>query len=469
MTRVLEFVVALIMVFVLAVIVGLCLPSHAHIQRSIDISHDPRHIYDVLNNFRRFKDYGGSALEAEDPQVQFSLSGPAYGPGATVSWTGNDVIGDGTLVNKSGNIDITENSTVTWALTNNWHGSNKTFTLTVTPRDNLRVSTVTWSYDVDYGWNLIGRYSQLWIHGDPDTMIQYGLNSLQTMLAGIRNVDYSKVNPGLYRTPATPVLLVSAKAPRNVDDIDTAKTTALKQIEDAMSKLGVKPAGPITTITTDWGDTDFTFDLAVPIDSTTLTIDGKSYDLTKLPPRPTEAELEAAPASSASAGGPASSTSAGAPASASSSGAAAASAAASAPGSLDTLNQLIVDANVRAAMMPAQEVLEAGWTGESSVQSMHEALEAYADTHGYDSDGRTYDQLASMPTTDDEDRIYRVFMPVKDAPAQTPEQIDGRAKPLTALDPSLWTGLTGSSKPAAAPAAKKPEAKHSRKERHHHH
>ena len=54
MTRVLEFVVALIIVFILAVIVGLFLPSHGHIQRSIEISHNPQHIYDVLNNFRRF-------------------------------------------------------------------------------------------------------------------------------------------------------------------------------------------------------------------------------------------------------------------------------------------------------------------------------------------------------------------------------------------------------------------------------
>ena len=44
MTRVLEFVVALIIVFILAVIVGLFLPSHAHIQRSIEISHNPQHI-----------------------------------------------------------------------------------------------------------------------------------------------------------------------------------------------------------------------------------------------------------------------------------------------------------------------------------------------------------------------------------------------------------------------------------------
>jgi hypothetical protein len=476
MTRVLEFIVALIIVFVLAVIVGLFLPSHAHIDRSIEISHNPQHIYDVLNNFRRFQESAGSGLEALDPNVKFSLSGPAYGPGATVSWQGDKAIGNGTLVNKSGTIDISNNSTVTWDLTNDWHGKNKTFTIQVAPKQGQRVSTVTWSYDVDYGWNLIGRYSALWIHGDPSTIIQYGLSSLQNMLAGIPNVDYSKVNPGLYRTQATPVLVVSTKSPRTVDDIDTAKAAAMKEIQAAMSKLGVKAAGPVTTLRTEWGDTTFTFDLAVPIDSTSLTINGKSHDLTQLPPPPT-GDQSAAPASAASAASSSSAaaaSSAGQPASGSSSGAASNSNG-PVPGSLDKQNRLVVDANVRAMMMPAREVLAATWTGESGVEFMVKALEAYAGTHGYKFDENAapaYDELVSMPTVSDDEQVYRVFLPVQDAPAETPDQKAGRTQAFPALDPSLWTGASAASSPdKKADTKKKPEARkrpeHARKRRHH--
>ncbi|MDE2498287.1 MAG: polyketide cyclase [Xanthomonadaceae bacterium] len=464
MTRVLEFVVALIIVFILAVIVGLFLPSHGHIQRSIEISHNPQHIYDVLNNFRRFEDSAGAGLKALDPDVKFTLSGPAYGPGATINWHGDKTIGDGTLVNKSGNIDIASKSTVTWNLTNDWHGTNKVFTLEVDPRQGQRVSTVTWSYDVDYGWNLIDRYSSLWIHGDPSTVIQYGLGALQNMLAGIANVDYSKVDPGLYRSDATPVLLVSTKAPRTVDDIDTAKAAAMKEIQAAMAKLGVKAAGPTTTIRTEWGDTTFIFDLAVPISSTSLTVDGKNYDLTKLPPPPTGADALAPPASSkpVSSSSVASTGSAGQPSSASSAGAATAENS-TAPGSLDKQNRLIVDANVRAMMMPATEVLAASWTGESGVQFMVKALEAYAGTHGYkfnETVAPAYNQLASLPSVNDDDQIYRVFLPVQDAPAQTPDQQAGRTQAFTALDPSIWS--SAGTQPAASDkkeTAKKPEAR----------
>ncbi|HEX5354058.1 MAG TPA: polyketide cyclase [Rhodanobacteraceae bacterium] len=489
MTRVLEFVVALIIVFILAVIVGLFLPSHAHIQRSIEISHNPRQIYDVLNNFGRFQDYVGGELQLQDPQVKFTQSGPAYGPGATISWAGNGTsLGDGKLVNKSGNIDISNTSTVAWTITNDWRGENKTFTLQVTPRADQRVSKLTWGYDVDYGWNLIDRYSQLWIHGAPATMIQYGLDSLQNMMAGIPNVDYSKVEPGLYRTNATPVLLVSTKATRTLDDIDTAKDAALKQIEAVMDKLGVKAAGPTTTVTTNWGDTTYTFDLAVPIDATTLTIDGKQHDLTQLPPAPTPEELSAKPASSASAAKAssaassssaakassaasastaASSSSAGQPASGSSAGAAGKK---PIPGNLDEKNQLIVNADVRARMVPAHEVLEATWTGEAGVPLVRLALKAYAGTHGYQFDenaNRLYDQLASPPGTADSDQVYRVFLPVQGAPAQTPDQISGRTKPLSALDPSLWSGNAKPAETKKAASGRKKKTKPQARKRHH--
>ncbi len=465
MTRVLEFVVAVIMVFILAVIVGLFLPSHGHIERTIDISHNPRHIYDILNNFRRFPDYAGPVFQAEDPQVKFSLSGPAYGPGAKISWTGNEAVGNGTLTNESGNFDITGNGKVVWDLQNDWHGTDKVFTLQIEPRNNQRLSHVTWSYDVDYGWNLIDRYSQLWIHGDPATLINYSLNGLQNLLASIPNVDYSKVPMRLVQTQPVPVLLVSTQAPRTLDDVDAATDAAMKQIRQAMDKLGVKAAGPRTVITTEYGDQNYIFDVAVPIDTTTLTVNGQSYDLTKLPPPPTAAQqlaaASSAPASSSSAA-PASGASAGAPASGSSAGAP------PQPGSLDKKNQLVVDASVRAVMLPGGEALESEWTGSpAGLPLLRLDLKAYAETHGYkynDTADRIYDQLVSLPKAPYDQQSWRVFLPVQNAPAQTPEQAAGRVPPLAPLNPAIWTA--SAAPPSSSSAGQKPEAGKKKPEAH---
>ena len=87
MMRVLELIMALVIVAVLAVVVGIAMPGSGHVERSLVIGKDMRQVYDVLNNFRRFPEY--AELTGSDPQIKYDLSGEAYGPGAEISWTGN--------------------------------------------------------------------------------------------------------------------------------------------------------------------------------------------------------------------------------------------------------------------------------------------------------------------------------------------------------------------------------------------
>ena len=53
MTRLLEFIVALVIVAVLGVVVGVAMPSTGHVEREMLISKDLRQVYDVFSNFRR--------------------------------------------------------------------------------------------------------------------------------------------------------------------------------------------------------------------------------------------------------------------------------------------------------------------------------------------------------------------------------------------------------------------------------
>ena len=74
MTRILELVVSLVIVFVLAVLVGVILPSHGHIERSVEVSSPLRQVYDSVNGFRRFAEWG--APHKLDPQTKTVLEGP---------------------------------------------------------------------------------------------------------------------------------------------------------------------------------------------------------------------------------------------------------------------------------------------------------------------------------------------------------------------------------------------------------
>lgn len=418
MTRLLELIVALILVVVLAVVVGVLLPTHGHVERTIEVSHNMEHVADVLNNFHTFPDYSG--LRSLDPNTTYETSGPAFGVGATTSWQGDDNVDSGTLT-----ITESQPGKIVWSLDNDWRGDNKHFTIELGRSDNQKLVSIRWSYDVDYSWNLIDRYSQLYLHGNPSSFIQFSENNLQSLLANIPNVGYAQLDPRLIDTPQQPVLLVSTTAPRNLDLIDEATAKALDQIHAAIKKLGVKAVGSPLIVTTNWGDQDYNYDVAQPIDQTTIKLDDVSHDLATLPQPMSNAQQNLANASSA----PASGSSAALP---------------PVPGSersgdVTDDGMLVINDKVRAVMAFGGRALAADWPGDnpSGLPLMRLALKAYAATHGYSYNeyvNRFYNNVVPPPT----DRAakvpdYIVYLPVQDAPEQTPAQAaDAAAQPADA-------------------------------------
>jgi len=282
MTRVLEFIVALIIVAVAGVVVGFVMPGSGHVERSLVIGKDMRPVYDMLNNFRRFQDY--TVLRSYDPKTRFTLAGKAYGPGAEIDWTSSDdeaKVGSGKLTVASATpdfdkVDSTARSAqIVWNLDSDWRGQDKHFTFDLDRQGSRgQLTKVTWSYDVAYGFNLVDRYSNLYIHGNPDAFIQFSLNNLQNVLATVPNVDYGKLIPYIRQTQPTPVLFVSSQIARKdgLAALDDAIATDLKQLQDAAKKLGVHVTGPRIVFTTNYGDQNYSFDVALPIDATSLTV-----------------------------------------------------------------------------------------------------------------------------------------------------------------------------------------------------
>lgn len=457
MMRVLELLMALVIVAVLAVVVGIAMPGSGHVERSLVIGKDIRQVYDVLNNFRRFSDY--AELTGSDPTIKYDLSGKAYGPGAEISWTGAPKkAGSGKLTIASATpefnkIDSTANSAqIVWNLDGDWRGSDKHFTLDLEREGRThKLTKVTWAYDVKYGFNLLNRYSNLYIHGAPDAFIQYSLTGLQNMLASVKNVDYGDLVPYIEQTKPTPVLVVSTKIEREggLDALTEATDAAVKLLQDTAKKLNVNVTGPRILVVNNYGDQTFTFDIALPIDATTLTVAGQSHDLTA----EAAAKAPADPAAAASAAAPASAASTQAPA-----------VAANAPGSMDKYGRLIIDQDVRATMMAGGPALKGEWTGTyAGVPQARDELEAYAQTHGYKYDtvvNRFYDILARPEKIDTNNTVtqyarYDVYLPLSDAPEQTPEQEAG-IQPPTLDDAQAPAASSSSAAPAAAGSAAAP-------------
>jgi len=473
MTRVLEFITALIIVFLLAVVVGIFMPSHGHIERSNMISKDIRDVYDVFNNFGRFKDY--AVLRVFDPSLEYQLSGKAYGPGAKISWDSKvPKVGKGSLEIASatpGFAHISEQGSgqIVWNVTNDWSGHNKQFVIDMERAGRgKRLVKVTWSYDVDYGWNLLARYSNIYIHGTPDSVIRYSLDNVQTMLAAVPNIVYDDLNPKLVDTPQQPVLFVSMHAKLNQTEIDYAKATAMSELQAAMSKLKLSPTGPRIVISKSYGENSYDFDVGLPVSARTVTIDGQDYALTA----PVQPSLNPAAASSAPASA-ASAASSAAPATAEVAKANGKDAKDNGPqpGTRDEYGDLIIDKNVRGMLAFGGRALMGVWNGSpSGIRFTSMKLQAYAATHGYDSDTINhpiYDkqmvayqsQRADGSEVAYDEQTFNVYLPITNAPAETPEQEAAAAAssapaPASSSAPAAaGSAAAASSAPAAAASA----------------
>ncbi|QRP62809.1 polyketide cyclase [Rhodanobacter sp. FDAARGOS 1247] len=450
MMRVFEFLVALVIVAVLGVLAAVVMPGSGHVERQLVIGKDMRQVYDVLDNYRRLPDY--SVLRSLDPKVQFAFSGKAYGPGAEISWTTTDAkLGNGGLTIASATPEFdqidgnTKSASIIWNLDNDWRGLDKHFTLDLERQGNRgQLTQVTWSYDVSYGWNLINRFANLYIHGDPDSFIQFSLNNLQNVLAGVPNIDYSQLIPYIEQTQPTPVLLVSTSIQRKdgMEAVEDAVAKASTEVQAAAKKLGVNITGSRILITTNYGDQTYSFDVAFPIDSSTLTVNGQSEQLTAATPPSID---NAAPAEASSAAGAADSS--------------------VAVGSRDRFGRLVLDGNVRASLAFGGAALKGVWNGTfAGVPQTRDMLKAYAQTHGYKYDevvNRPYDVIATPEVKDAGGNItayakYNVYLPITDAPEKTPEQEAGLQPP--SLDDTQAPAAASSAPAPAGTAAAPAEA-----------
>jgi len=105
---------------------------------------------------------------------------------------------------------------------------------------------------------------------------------MQAMLATFPNVDYKDQEVALKDVEAKPIVYVSTTAKRNLDDVADATDKAIALIQAQVKKDKLNVTGPRITVTTNWGDENYDFDVALPVDhAATTAVDpvktGNSY------------------------------------------------------------------------------------------------------------------------------------------------------------------------------------------------
>ena len=267
MTRLIELLISLAIVTVLFLVVGLVLPSSRHLSEQVETNRKVTIVYDTLNSFRRFKDW--NPLVLRDPRMKLSFAGPASGVGATLNYDSDKPqLGQGSY-----KITASEpNQSVTYAIENPQRGSDKQTKFLFKPTGHAgRNIQITQTYDVNYGWDLLGRYAGMYVRSHVGDDMKMGLQRLTNMLASVPNADYRAQGTRIsdlkiVDRPAEDLLVVNAGAiPRDQDKLKAAMNSDMEWIKRTIEASGLTQAGPMRIISTEFGSQNYTFDVAVPV------------------------------------------------------------------------------------------------------------------------------------------------------------------------------------------------------------
>ena len=262
MTRLIEILIALAIVAVLFVIVGLVLPSKRHLSESIETNRKMTIVYDTLSSMRRFDDWNPVALRNIESA---SLSGPESGEGATYSYKSRDErVGEGEWKI----VEAVPGEKIVYAVENTQQGHDKVMTITLEPTGrNDRNVQITQTYDVDYGWNILGRYQGLYVARDVGDAMELGLARLGNMLATIPNYDYAVLDeqPAIVERPAENVIFVPSTVKRDNDVVEGQMKTNYQWIEKVMQANGLEAAGPLRIVTVEFGSENYAFEIVQPV------------------------------------------------------------------------------------------------------------------------------------------------------------------------------------------------------------
>ncbi len=267
MTRLLELLISCVIVAVLFVVVAVLLPSSRTLTETVETNRRQTIVFDTINSLRRFKDW--SSIPRYDPAVALKLSGPDAGVGARVDYDSSiSRVGKGSWEI----VESEPDTRVVYALENPQRGHNKkmTFALRPTGRNNRNIE-IRQTYNVDYGWDLLGRFAGLYVSRNVGDDMKLSLGQMSNMLASVPNVDYrvegsTLTDLAVVEHPAENLLVVAAGAiERNNQVIQDSMKSNLEWINRTMAANNLEAAGPLRIITTELGRETYNFDVALPV------------------------------------------------------------------------------------------------------------------------------------------------------------------------------------------------------------
>jgi effector-binding domain-containing protein len=253
-----KIVVVIVVIVALLAGIGMLLPRHVYVERSIVIDAPAATVYVLIDGFTQFHKW--SPWAALDPNAKYSWEGPAYGVGAKQSW-----VGDPATVG-SGSQEIIEVKPYEMVKSHLDFGKQGVATAQFTLVPDATGTKVTWGLDSDMGAGPIGRYFGLMMDRMIGKDYEKGLANLKTLAESLPKTDFAdlEVTPGTVQSVS--VAYASAQSSKQSAAIGEAMGVAFTKVVAFMKAHKLTRLGPPIAIYTRWDEAGCGFDAAIPVE-----------------------------------------------------------------------------------------------------------------------------------------------------------------------------------------------------------
>ncbi len=240
----------------LIVIVGFCLPSKVHVERSIIIKAPVNMAYEQVNTLKNWENW--SPWHKIDPKMGLTYAGPASGKGASYSWTStNGSVGNGTLT-------ITDNMPDSFVNTDmdfKEHGKGTAgFTFLKTP-DGTKV---TWAMNSDMGMNPIAHYFGMMMDKMIGSEFEKGLNNMKDIVEKMPQTNMNDIKVEELTTTPMNALTINVKC--TAAEISKKYGETYGRLMDYVKKSGLNMAGSAFAIYNSFSPANVDMDPGIPTD-----------------------------------------------------------------------------------------------------------------------------------------------------------------------------------------------------------
>ena len=249
-------IVALIILVIFAAIIGMLLPSTVHVERSTVINAPPATLFALVNGFALFNQW--SPWFEMDPEASFSYEGPAFGPGAKMSW-----VSDHPHVG-TGSQQITEATPFERVEIHDDFGDQGSAETSFLIEGTENGTRITWTFDTDLGRGIVVRYQGLMFDTWVGNNYERGLEKLKDIAEALPQADWSEMDITVDQRDAVAILFVPGQAEADAASLGQALGDAFQTIASVMERRGLEQTGAPLAIARSWGESGFIFDAGIP-------------------------------------------------------------------------------------------------------------------------------------------------------------------------------------------------------------